>query len=79
MEKLVTKIRTELANNNIYADVYELGNDIGMYISWGDWKHEHLRAQRIIENLINCEISKEITEDDGSDCYSAEYRICIVG
>ncbi len=41
-------------------------------IEQGDWKHEHWRADWLIEEELNGnKIKVEITEDDGSDTFSA--------
>ena len=59
--------------NECYADeVYD--NNIGLKcvsISWGDWKHEHLWCKNLMEYLGYKEIGSKVTEEDGSDCYSA--------
>lgn len=47
---------------------------ISFDIEWGDWKHEHLRAKYLIEQQFKHAIVRsEVTEEDGSDCYSAHY------
>ena len=41
-------------------------------IEWGDWKHQHLRAKYLIGNKFGLECAdSRITEENGSDCYSA--------
>lgn len=55
---------------------------ISVEINWGDWKHDHLRCKYLTERFFD-EIGKdvvietEITEEDGSDCYSAIHRIYV--
>lgn len=47
-------------------------------INWGDWKHDHLLFKTLVyEFFINSdiELNMVITEEDGSDTYSAEYTI----
>lgn len=42
-------------------------------ISWGDWKHDHLRADYIVEHDLGGYLfGSVVTEEDGSDCYSAD-------
>lgn len=88
MEKLnkqnaEAKIYEALKADRIYAEVctdMELGETavIAVNISWGDWKHEHLRADWIIREAFGVEcIGTEVTEEDGSDCYSAIHRYII--
>lgn len=46
-------------------------------IHWGDWKHEHLRLDWLVKEFFDekdLTVAKEAftTEEDGSDCYSAD-------
>ena len=40
-------------------------------IRWGDWKHDHQRCKWLLAQEGFVSFGEEITEDDGSDCYSA--------
>ena len=42
-----------------------------IHISWGDWKHEHLRADYVFSLYGFNLASTRVDEEDGSDCYSA--------
>lgn len=54
-------------------------------IHWGDWKHDHLYHEYLMEeyakknDLIIIGHDSEVTEEDGSDCYSAihTYRMFV--
>jgi len=48
-------------------------NEILVCISWGDWKHEHLACEQIMKKLGYIQVQEVITEDNGTDCYSAEH------
>lgn len=49
----------------------ESSDNLMLHISWGDWKHEHLRADYVMD-LHGFElVSTDVDEEDGSDCYSA--------
>ena len=53
-------------------------------IHWGDWKHEHLRARWLLQELfeklgIEAEIDSYTTEEDDSDTYSAHYNVYATG
>ena len=50
-----------------------------VFIPWGDWKHSHARAKWLIEENVKgiTFLSAKVTEENGSDCYSAEYRYII--
>ena len=89
IEKFISK---KLDKNSLWVDdvkVYEDNNKIyiEISISWGDWKHEHLRLDYLIMNILyeynpklvhNCfKVSEEITEEDGSDTYSATHKYVI--
>lgn len=69
-----------LKDNDIFADVYELNDLITVVeINWGDWKHDHLFAENIIMNAFPNSVHRcEITEEDGSDCYSARHLFALI-
>ena len=49
----------------------ESPDNLMLHISWGGWKHEHIRADRVME-LYGFElVSTDIDDENGSDCYSA--------
>ena len=65
-----------LSDNGIYADVYHYSHDVPaivVSISWGDWKHEHGWANNLMAYLGYTEIGNQVTEENGSDCYSADH------
>lgn len=66
-----------LNDNGVWADVIlkGYGNNIApcIHIDWGDWKHEHLWARDLMSYLGYVEIGSKVTEEDGSDCYSADH------
>lgn len=71
--KAVEKINKILDENNIWADVWQYMDlpVVQVEISWGDWKHDHARTDYLLKNLGCTLMKEEITENDGSDCYSA--------
>ena len=64
-----------LNDNGVWADVYpHYGTSaLVVSISWGDWKHSHLWARDLMKYLGYTEIGNKVTEENGSDCYSAEH------
>lgn len=80
-EILMNKVAKALNSNKLYPDIWPIGkNSFAVFISWGDWKHDHLYADKIIEDTLNgidFSIEKEITEEDGSDTYSAIHNVTI--
>lgn len=75
------KVDSKLREGGVYADVYPYGSELPVFvvdIHWGDWKHDHARAKWLIEQMGGYHlISSVVTEDNGSDCYSAEHRFYI--
>ena len=68
------KVTKYLAENKLWCDVYPYGSDLPVVevaINWGDWKHEHLRCKWLMEQIGAHVIKTEVTEENGSDCYSA--------
>lgn len=43
-------------------------------IEWGDWKHEHGYLDYLMKENGFILVNKEVTEEDGSDCYSATHE-----
>ena len=64
-----------LRDNHVDAEVYAKGSGTNIvpcvHIEWGDWKHEHLWARDLMSYLGYTEIGSKVTEEDGSDAYSA--------
>ena len=80
MIKIVEKIDKLLNDNNIWANVYE-HNELPVVfvdINWGDWKHSHLRTKYLLENIGCLYLGEDVTEEDGSDCYSAIHKYIVV-
>lgn len=64
-----------LKDNGLYVDdIWDDGENIIISISWGDWKHDHLWLLDLMEYLGGYIYTGEyVTEEDGSDCYSAKH------
>ena len=65
-----------LDENGVWCEVVVYPNKIEIEKHWGDWKHDHLRlkylvGEYLIQNGIEYEHNEVVTEEDGSDCYSA--------
>lgn len=54
-----------------FIDIYSENLFVCVNISWGDWKHDHLLCRHIMQQLGYNFVSEEVTEEDGSDAYSA--------
>jgi len=72
------QIEKLLRDNDIFADCTQYSDLPVLIVSirWGDWKHEHARARWLIEQNVEgvTYLNTRVTEDNGSDCYSAEHR-----
>ena len=63
--------------NGLNADVWEERNNVvAVEITWGDWKHQHAHLDYLIKEQMPelKKVVEEVTEEDGSDCYSAIHR-----
>ena len=71
----IQEIYKELQDRGLYPDLYErtIGNEtmIVANVEWGDWKHEHRYLDYIMNELGYSLYTEDVTESDGSDCYSA--------
>ena len=84
IEELNEKFHQEHHWFEIWQDRDILGfSQLCVDISWGDWKHEHLHADYVIEEMLKekgyelFHSNTSVTEEDGSDCYSAIHRYFI--
>lgn len=69
----IRELYEALRKESLYPDLYEkTENIIVASVSWGDWKHEHLYLDVVMGRLGYTLIEVKITEEDGSDCYSAD-------
>lgn len=79
--KVSKSLHNYLKSENIYTDLCEFyGNELIIEINWGDWKHEHLRTKLIVPKWVEentahevVNITTDVTEEDGSDVYSARH------
>ena len=58
-------------NDADFNEVYEVDDMFAITIEWGDWKHSHLRADYLMKQIGYILFDEELTESDGSDCYSS--------
>ena len=75
-EKLLAemdKVNEVLWNADICHDIDIDDDYIVATINWGDWKHDHLRADYLLNNIGYTCIDTVVTDSDGSDCYSAKH------
>ncbi len=75
----VEQLRRRFEKENLWAEVdQEFDLPVAVVdISWGDWKHEHLRAKYIAQQMGFTFVKSEEYEEDGSDCYSARHYFLV--
>jgi hypothetical protein len=52
-------------------DVDFFDNTVEINVELGDWKHDHLCLDHVMKENGYILIDKKVTEEDGSDAYSA--------
>ena len=61
-----------LHENNLYCEVYEhINGSISVEIDWGDWKHDHAYCDYLMKERGYVLMDEQVTEENGSDCYSS--------
>lgn len=87
MEKILEEIKQELKKYDRQYDLCVTTSTkkkaIRLDIYWGDWKHDHAACKKIIsdiffKNKLYPEFTTIITEQDGSDCYSATHCVEVI-
>lgn len=71
MEKEIQNIFKEYLLSYEY-DISE-DNTVIVHIIWGDWKHDHAYLDYVMRKNGFEPLFEKITEEDGSDCYSADH------
>ncbi len=58
--------------NRIWHDWdVSLDGSVWVSVDWGDWKHDHLYLDHVMRENGYILMAKEVTDEDGSDAYSA--------
>ena len=69
----IQELYQHLKSKGLYCEIHNANDFLLISVEWGDWKHEHLYLEHIMAELGYVLISKKITDEDGSDCYSADH------
>lgn len=70
LEKKLQKI----FKDNCLPYEYEVhGNLVEVHVLWGDWKHDHIYLNYIMNRNGFLSLREDITEEDGSDSYSSNH------
>ena len=87
-KSLIDELNAWLKENDCYhrADVVRIDDVDKIYfdVTWGDWKHDHMRLWYLVNNFFRDRgyiVEREIieTETDGSDTFSAEHYYTVQG
>jgi hypothetical protein len=54
-----------------FDEIFQSELFIEVSVSWGDWKHSHIWLDHCMEQLGYHLLEENVTERDGSDCYSS--------
>ena len=67
------RLHQYLTDNGLYFDDCSSDSEgmVSINIVWGDWKHEHGYCDNLMEYIGYNQDDEEVTEENGSDCYSA--------
>lgn len=83
LKQLSNELYDHFAELGAYYEIWWDDNSILVEISWGDWKHDHLWCDYEVENFLKSKghevvsHSTEVTDEDGSDSYSAIHNYII--
>lgn len=62
-----------LKEKGLYYEIYETEDGFLISVERGDWKHDHRYLVYLMGELDYILVDKKITNEDGSDCYSADH------
>ncbi len=65
------EVQKYLDDHDLWGDVSVHDGVVSVEIHWGDWKHDHWYCQDLMNELGYTLINKVVTEEDGSDTFSA--------
>ena len=68
---LYTELADILTEAEIFGEINTYDNRVEIHIEWGDWKHDHAYLRFLMEQKGFVQTDENVTEEDGSDCYSA--------
>lgn len=81
IDEIVERLNAEFTKYHLDT-AYRSLDGICIEINWGDWKHNHLCTKWIVEEVLDMlgfsghyTITEDVTEEDGSDTYSAIHTI----
>ena len=89
LDELNAYLKTQWDERGEYAPSADIvkrngGDAIYFDIVWGDWKHDHMRLWHLMNEFFRergyvIERDMEVTDEDGSDTFSAEHYYTVQG
>ena len=68
-------VKQIMKSNDVYYDYNVVTeNSVEINVELGDWKHDHLCIDRLMEKNGFNKVDEEVTFDDGSDVYYSTHR-----
>lgn len=68
----VDMVNKYLSDNDAYpSEIHRLDGKIYILLEDSDWKHGHIWCDTLMRYLGYKKVGEVVTEEDGSDCYSA--------
>lgn len=78
--ELYMRVWNILSSNNMYYFISVINSSsVEIEVNDGDWKHEHLYLQRVMEKNGFILLDERVTAEDGSGCYSAVHSYMYIG
>lgn len=84
MKRLLDGLENFLREEDAYYELWfdEKDDTINAEIEWGDWKHDHLWFDHVATQYLkgqgyDVDVDVEVTDEDGSDTYSAIHSLKI--
>lgn len=78
--ELQMRVWNLLSSHQMYYSISVINSSsVEISVEDGDWKHEHLGLQRLMEENGFTLVCRENTREDGSDCYSAIHTYMYIG
>ena len=79
IDNLIDELNKELQTYNSYP-MYNHNGALIIEVEWGDWKHDHWMIDDLVQEkaddlgMVLLAATSVVTEEDGSDCYSATHK-----
>lgn len=66
-----------MEQNQRWYEIWGYDDFVEINVEWGDWKHDHIALDYLMEQVGFTCVNEELTEENGSDCYSAIHKFVL--